>query len=60
MTDLVGRKYADNAFLTIFTAAFTPIPHKVITIDAGLFRISIATLVTASLIGGFLALKYLR
>lgn len=51
MMELVGRKYADNAFLTIFTAAFTPIPYKVITIAAGLFRISLGTLVIASLIG---------
>jgi membrane protein YqaA with SNARE-associated domain len=51
MMDLVGRKYADNAFLTVFTAAFTPIPYKVITIAAGLFRISLMTLVVASIIG---------
>ena len=49
--DLVGRKYAENAFLTVFTAAFTPIPYKVITIAAGLFHISIITLVFASIIG---------
>lgn len=49
--DLVGRKYAENAFLTVFTAAFTPIPYKVITIAAGLFHISILTLVVASIIG---------
>lgn len=49
--DLVGHKYAENAFLTIFTAAFTPIPYKVITIAAGLFHISILTLVVASIIG---------
>lgn len=51
MMDLVGRKYAENAFLTVFTAAFTPIPYKVITIAAGLFRIPLATLVGASVIG---------
>ena len=51
MMDLVGQKYADNAFLTVFTAAFTPIPYKVITIAAGLFRISIVTLIIASIIG---------
>ncbi|MCM8791446.1 MAG: DedA family protein [Candidatus Omnitrophica bacterium] len=51
MMDVVGRKYAENAFLTIFTAAFTPIPYKVITIAAGLFRIPLLTLVTASIIG---------
>jgi membrane protein YqaA with SNARE-associated domain len=49
--DLVGRKYAENAFLTVFTAAFTPIPYKVITIAAGLFHISILTLIIASIIG---------
>lgn len=51
MMTLVGRKYAENAFLTVFTAAFTPIPYKVITIAAGLFHISIVTLVVASIIG---------
>ncbi len=51
MMDLVGRKYAENAFLTVFTAAFTPIPYKVITIAAGLFHISLVTLVIASIIG---------
>lgn len=51
MMALVGRKYAENAFLTVFTAAFTPIPYKVITIAAGLFHIPIFTLVIASIIG---------
>ena len=51
MMELVGRKYAENAFLTVFTAAFTPIPYKVITIAAGLFRISLVTLFIASVIG---------
>ena len=51
MMDLVGRKYAENAFLTVFTAAFTPIPYKVITIGAGLFRISIPILIIASIVG---------
>lgn len=31
----VGEYYADNAFLYIFTAAFTPIPYKVFTVAAG-------------------------
>ena len=48
---LVGRKYQENAFLTVFTAAFTPIPYKVITIAAGLFKISLTTLAVASVIG---------
>lgn len=51
MMDLIGKKYADNAFLTVFTAAFTPIPYKIITIGAGLFRISLPTLILASLVG---------
>lgn len=51
MVELVGRKYQENAFMTVFIAAFTPIPYKVITIAAGLFKISLPTLVAASIIG---------
>lgn len=47
----IGRKYQENAFLTIFTAAFTPIPYKAITITAGLFKISLPILIIASIIG---------
>ncbi|MDD5194332.1 MAG: DedA family protein [Candidatus Omnitrophica bacterium] len=47
----VGRMYTNNAFFTVFTAAFTPIPYKAITITAGLFKISLVTLVVASIIG---------
>jgi membrane protein YqaA with SNARE-associated domain len=51
--DQVGAYYADNAFLYIFTAAFTPIPYKVFTIAAGVWhdRVSFTTLVLASAIG---------
>lgn len=49
--EIVGQKYQENAFLTIFTAAFTPIPYKAITIAAGLFRIALPILIVASLIG---------
>jgi len=48
---LVGQKYAENAFLTVFTAAFTPIPYKVITIAGGLFQISLSVLFIASALG---------
>ena len=48
---LIGEKYAQNAFLTVLTAAFTPIPFKVITIAAGLFNIHLGTLVIASILG---------
>jgi membrane protein YqaA with SNARE-associated domain len=51
VVELIGQKYGENAFITIFTAAFTPIPYKAITITAGLFKISLTTLVIASIIG---------
>lgn len=47
----IGELFADNAFLTILTAAFTPIPYKVITIGAGLFKLNIVILLIASLLG---------
>lgn len=49
--DAIGVKYSQNAFLTIFIAAFTPIPYKVITISAGLFQINFLTFILASLVG---------
>lgn len=51
IVELIGKKYAENAFLTIFTAAFTPIPYKAITITAGLFKISLIVLISASIVG---------
>src|SRR5690606_38160920 len=49
----VGRLYADNAFLAIFSAAFTPIPFKVFTIAAGVFHnfVPLHVLVVASALG---------
>jgi membrane protein YqaA with SNARE-associated domain len=49
--EAVGKMYADNAFMAIFSAAFTPIPYKVFTIAAGVFRISLTILVVASILG---------
>ena len=51
--DKVAILYGENAFLSILTAAFTPIPYKVFTIAAGVFheQVSLGTLVTASAIG---------
>lgn len=51
IVELIGKKYAENAFFTIFTAAFTPIPYKAITITAGLFKISLTVFIAASVIG---------
>ncbi len=48
---IIGNRYAENAFLTIFTAAFTPIPFKLITIAAGVFRVNIFIFFLASVIG---------
>jgi membrane protein YqaA with SNARE-associated domain len=48
---VVGEKYANNAFLTIFVGGFTPIPYKSITITAGMFDISLPTLFIASIFG---------
>jgi membrane protein YqaA with SNARE-associated domain len=63
---VVGQKFSDNAFLTIFTAAFTPIPYKLFTISAGLFGINFVSFFFASVAGrslqyllfGFLMGKY--
>jgi len=48
--DFVARKYNENAFSAIAIAGFTPIPFKVFTIAAGVFKVSIAELFTASLL----------
>lgn len=67
LNDLINSikiKYETHAFLTVFLAAFTPIPYKLITISAGLFKISIWTMIIASVIGRglrfFLVARLLR
>lgn len=47
----VQHLYQDNAFLAILTAAFTPIPYKVFTVAAGVFMVSVPTLIFASILG---------
>jgi membrane protein YqaA with SNARE-associated domain len=49
--DHVQTLYQGNAFLAILTAAFTPIPYKVFTVAAGVFDVSLTTLLAASVIG---------
>lgn len=49
--DTVGRLYENNAFLAVFTAAFTPIPYKVFTIAGGVFQIPLHELIIGSLLG---------
>ncbi|MCF7803664.1 MAG: DedA family protein [Candidatus Marinimicrobia bacterium] len=47
----VGEMYNNNAFTAIAISGFTPIPYKVFTIAAGVFKVSIPILIIASLVG---------
>jgi membrane protein YqaA with SNARE-associated domain len=49
--DVIGRKYANNAFLSIFVGSIMPIPYKAMTITAGMFNISLSILTLASILG---------
>lgn len=49
--EIVQVKYEQNAFLAVFTAAFTPIPFKVFTIAGGVFQIKLSALIIGSLFG---------
>jgi len=46
----VQQLFATYDFWTVFVAGFTPIPYKVITIGAGVFRINFGIFVFASLL----------
>lgn len=47
----VGELFEANAFWSIFTAAFTPIPFKVFTVSAGAFQISFWPFLAAAVVG---------
>ena len=47
----VRAAYEAHAGLTVFTAAFTPIPYKVITIAAGVCKINFAMFLVGSAVG---------
>ena len=49
----VQELYQNNAFVALFSAAFSPIPYKVFTIAAGVFGVNIPIFVIASLLGRF-------
>lgn len=49
--EYVGRLYQQNEFLAVLGAAITPIPYKVFTVTAGVFQISLISLIIASSIG---------
>jgi membrane protein YqaA with SNARE-associated domain len=60
--ETVSLFFNQNAFLSIFTAAFTPIPYKVFTISAGLFKLNIFIFTIASILGRgmrFFAVAYI-
>ncbi len=43
--------FNDTAFWAIFAAAFTPLPYKIFTISAGLFKINFLLFIVASILG---------
>jgi membrane protein YqaA with SNARE-associated domain len=49
--DKVASLYTEYGFLAITVAAFTPLPYKVFTIAAGVFRIGLPVLLLASVLG---------
>lgn len=46
----VQNLFAEYDFWVVFTAGFTPIPYKVITIGSGVFKINLVIFVVASVI----------
>ncbi|MFO7447151.1 MAG: YqaA family protein [Ignavibacteriaceae bacterium] len=46
----VQRMYEEYNFWIVFTAGFTPIPYKLITISSGAFNISLPMFIVASLV----------
>lgn len=46
--DKVRQMYDENAFLSVFTAGFTPIPYKIFTIAGGVCKIKFSTFIMAS------------
>jgi len=49
--DRVAHLYEEYAFWSVLTAGFTPIPYKVFTVAAGVFKISFIPFMLASLCG---------
>lgn len=46
----VQTLFAENNFWVVFTAGFTPIPYKVITIGAGVFQVDFLLFLLASMV----------
>ncbi|MBI5682687.1 MAG: DedA family protein [Deltaproteobacteria bacterium] len=49
--EMVRKSYEDYNALIVFTAAFTPIPYKLITITAGASKVNILIFLIASIVG---------
>lgn len=49
--EVVKRMYIEKDVLVVFTAAFTPIPYKLITITAGAVKLNILNFIAASFVG---------
>jgi membrane protein YqaA with SNARE-associated domain len=49
--ELVKKMYMEKDVLVVFTAAFTPIPYKLITITAGAVQLNIVNFIAASFVG---------
>jgi membrane protein YqaA with SNARE-associated domain len=47
----LGESFNDNAFISLLTAAFTPLPYKLFTIAAGVFQVAMVPFAAASIIG---------
>ncbi len=47
----IGVFFSNNAFLAIFVSGFGPIPFKVFTIGAGMFKVNIWTFTAAVVLG---------
>ncbi len=47
----VSKLYNENGFWAVFAAAFTPIPYKVFTISAGVFKLNFFLFMLASTAG---------
>lgn len=49
--DAIGVRFSESAFLAVLTAAFTPIPFKLVALAAGVFQVNFLVFIAASLIG---------
>ncbi|MCB0719231.1 MAG: DedA family protein [Bacteroidetes bacterium] len=47
--DRVQALYEDHGFVAVFLAGFTPLPYKVVTISAGVFKINFGVFIVASI-----------